>query len=371
MSFLRIVSTTLFIFVLGNTIVFAEEHVLSSEQDLWLNKRNRTILVRPERNNPPFVFVPSGAGGQPQGLAVDYLDIVLSHINATPQYFEATSKSNILQALKEGKDGVALAMTQTDSRSQYLYFTKPFITAPAVIVVRKDAPFKKSELTLADFTGKRIAAVEASGVEDYIQANYKKIILEPVVDDEVGLQKLLLGEVDAAVIDIISLSYYTANKALSYVSVRGQTGFEYSYSFAVPKHLPELAMILDDGLQTVTPQEQEIIKEKWITVSIENQNKAASVYQFFGDNTVLVAGSIMAGTLIVLVSIILLMRALRKTQVLAMMGRPKKNDHDSSTESLRHELEELEEASKVVTEELIQIKELEKDIAQKIKDLKE
>ena len=64
--------------------------------------------------------------------------------------------------------------------------------------------------------------------------NYQRIIIEPVSDDEVALQKLLLGEVDAAIMDLASLSYYTSRDVLSYVTIAGQTGFEYNLSFAVP-----------------------------------------------------------------------------------------------------------------------------------------
>lgn len=364
--FFTIVSTVLLL----APHAFATSAILTPEQNLWLDKRNRTILVRPERNRPPFVFVSSGVTRKPQGLSIDYFETAIQKINTSVQYFEAANKANIIAAIKEGKDGVVVALTQTEEREGDFYFTKPYITIPAVIVVRKDAPLKKSGATLADFTGKRVAVGEAYAVEEYIKNNYKKVIIEPVVDDEVGLQKLLLGEVDAAVIDLASLSYYTANKALSYVVVGGQTGFEYSFSFGIPKHLPELAMILDDALAAISPQEQMLLKEKWITSStVEPGQQASSVYHFFGSNTILVVGSIMAGALIILIGMVFLIRALRKTQLLALVGKKRHSD-SSDAVALQHELQELAEASQVVSEELIQIKQLEKDIAEKIKEIK-
>jgi ABC-type amino acid transport substrate-binding protein len=53
--------------------------------------------------------------------------------------------------------------------------------------------------------------------------------------NEVALQKVLFGEVDAAVVDIASLAYYTKNNALSYLTTVGQTWYDVELSFAVPK----------------------------------------------------------------------------------------------------------------------------------------
>jgi ABC-type amino acid transport substrate-binding protein len=370
MPFQRLFFTILAIITLTAPQVSATSPLLTDEQNLWLDKRNRTILVRPERNRPPFVFVGSGVSRKPQGLSIDYFEAAIKKINTSVQYFEAASKANIIAAVKEGKDGVVVALTQTEEREGDFYFTKPYITIPAVIVVRKDSSIKNNDATLADFTGKRVAVGEAYAVEEYIKNNYKKVIIEPVADDEVGLQKVLLGEVDAAVVDLASLSYYTANKALSYVVVGGQTGFDYTFSFGIPKHLPELAMILDDALAAISPQEQLLLKEKWITPPAMNGTRSvSSVYHFFGSNTVLVVGSILAGALIILIGMVFLIRALRKTQLLALVGQKRHTAH-SDTVSLQHELQELAEASQVVSEELVQIKQLEKEIAEKIKEIK-
>lgn len=342
------------------------------EQELWLNKRNRTVIVRPEKNYPPFVFMTNGTT-KPLGLGVDYIELIAKKANVTLQYFDPAPLSSILSALKEGKDGIVLALTPTESRESFLYFTDPYINVPAVIVVRKDYPSRKQTLTLADFSGKRVAVGDAYAAEEYIKANYKKIIIDPVSDDEVGIQKILLGEVDAAVMDIASLSYYTANKALSYVTIAGQTGFEYSLSFAVPQQTPELHQILNAALTEITPQERQVIKDKWITPP--GGANPTVVREFFGDNTLLVVASIIAGAIIFFISIILIIRAFRRMQVLSFVRRPshlthmKRETESEQFEDLKEELEKLEEASDLVEDELLQIKKLEHDIADKIKKL--
>lgn len=363
MAFSRYLSLILFLSLALVVPAFAQSIPLTSDQNLWLNKSNRTILVRPERNYPPFDFVASGSTGKPQGLAVDYIELISSKIKAKLQYFEPAQKSDILEALKSGKDGVALAMSETSERGDYLYFTKPFISVPAVIVIRKDAPNKKGGFTLNDFSGKRVAVGDSSAVESYIKDNYKKVIIESVSDDEVGLQKLLLGEVDAAVMDIASLSYYTANKALSYVVIGGQTGYDYDFAFAVPKSNPELQIILGDALAGISPQERTIIKDKWITVS--NDPSEITHSNFFNNNAMIIVVIVVGGGLVFLIAIIILMKSLRKAQKFSVHDFHKRED----AESLREELKELEEASEAVGDELAQIKRLEEKISDKIKKI--
>ncbi len=363
MAFSRNLFFILCLSLIGATPVLAQVTPLSSEQNLWFDKRNRTILVRPERNNPPFDFVAAGSTGKPQGLAIDYIELISTKIKAKLQYFEPAQRVTILEVLKSGKDGIALALAETPERNDYLYFTKPFISVPAVIVVRKDAPSKKGGFTLNDFSGKRVAIVDSSALESYTKNNYKKVIIEPVSDDEVGLQKLLLGEVDAAAMDIASLSYYTSNKALSYVIIGGQTGYDYNLAFAVPKSTPELQIILNDALASISPQERTIIKDKWITVSSDQSEPA--VRNFFSNNVMIIAVIVVGGGLIFLITLIILMRSLRRAQKFTIHDIHK---HESA-ESLHEELKELEEASEAVGDELAQIKRLEEKISEKIKKI--
>lgn len=335
--------------------------ILSPDQELWLSKRNRIVIVRPERNYPPFDFISYGSTGRPQGLGVDYLELIAKKINLKLQYTEPSSLANILDEIKSGKNGLVIGVTPTREREDFLLLSKPFIEVPAVIVVRKDFPTKKSGLTLADFTGKRVAVGDSYGVESYINDNYKKIIVEPVSDDEVGLQKLLLGEVDAAIMDVASLSYYTANKALSYVVVGGQTGFDYKLSFGVSKNDSQLISILNIALGSISPQEQSNIKDKWI--NLPKDQKTSKLGNLLNSNIIIIIGIIIVGGIVFIFTILIIMRSFKRFQFQANSSyKNPKTDIDI----LKEELKELEHASSDVSSELEHIKALEKNIADKI-----
>jgi ABC-type amino acid transport substrate-binding protein len=350
--------------VLSVSSTFADQSsILTVEQNKWLSSKNRTILVRPEQNYPPFVFKSSsGINTQIQGLGVDYLELIAKKINTKIQYFEAGSLSNILASLKEGKDGVVIAITETAERDEYLYFTKPFVSVPAVIVLRKDSSLNGKNLTLASLSGKVVAVGASYGVESYIKTNYNKVLIEEVTDDEVGLQKLLLGEVDAAVMDLASLSYYTSNDMLSYVRVASQTGFDYDLSFGISKNTPELKDIFNSALDSMSPQDKTILRDKWITFKDSGGSELEAQGFLTSNNNTFI--SIIILSLFFLIVVYLLVRSFWKTQLLLiqnMWRRPK-----NSPRTLSQEFEELEDSKDIIKDELARIEELEKDIKDKI-----
>ena len=136
MPYFRCLALSLLLFLVYPTAVRAT--VLSPRQTQWLEKHNSTFVVRPEKNYPPFSFVSSSPSIKPKGLAVDYLELVARKVGAQPTYLEAKSRANILGEVKAGKEGIILSLTESDEREDYLYFSEPYLTLPAVIVIRKD-----------------------------------------------------------------------------------------------------------------------------------------------------------------------------------------------------------------------------------------
>lgn len=343
--------------------------VLAPDQARWLEKHNNTLIVRPEKSYPPFSFVSSAPSIRPKGLAVDYLELVARKIGAQPTYLEAKSRSIILSELKSGKEGVILALSESQNQDDSFYFSEPFISLPAVIVTRKDYLRSSKELTLADFNGKQLSMTEGYSVMDYVKNNYQRVIIEPTTDDEVALQKVLLGEVDGAVMDLASLSYYTSRDMLSYVVVAGQTGFDYKLSFAVPRSMPDLQVILNAGLKEVTPSEQQIIKDRWITFP-SHSDSPRSFWALFFTSTPLWIGLSVLGAVIIIVLLISIIIHTRRHHSLHIdfVSRTKEREHALS--KLNDQLKELENTNAVLGQNMQEIKSLEKTIQEKIEEIK-
>jgi ABC-type amino acid transport substrate-binding protein len=337
-------------------IINADSDILTPQENLWLKSRNNTIVVYPEKNFPPYSY--QNSSGTPQGLSIDYIEIIAKKIGAKIEYLPARSLSQILDDFEKGYKGdIVTSLTDTKDKESYLYFSDIYVTSPAVIVVRKDLD-KGDTLTLSDLTGKKVAIGSKYAVEDFVRVNNPRVVIESVTDDESGLQQVVLGEVDAAIMDIASLSYYLSKQVLNSVKVVGSTGFEYKLSFAVPKDKEILQSILDKGLQQISTNDRKIITEKWIVVpnELKPSNSLASFLKNNLSNVVLY----------LLLSIIIVILLIKRNHMHFSFKRRFKLDE---VNELKQEIIELEDTSKSLMDELNEIKILEENIKEKVKKI--
>jgi ABC-type amino acid transport substrate-binding protein len=355
----------LVVFVLPASI-FAQQTILTKEQNEWLNKNNRTILVHPQDFEPPFVFSSSGTKKESKGFSIEYFNLILKKINAKVVFSQPAPLNQILAGARERNDGIILSLTPTEEREQYLYFTDSYYTTPSVVVVRKDFYINKKLFSLSDFIDKRVAVGNSYAAQSYIESNYPKMELTLVADDQIGLQKLLLGEVDALVMDFASYTYYTANDVLSYVKIIGRTGFDYKHSIAVPKSSPELVLILNEALKSIPDAEKQVLINKWMGSDLSPLSSSASDVAPETPNN-LKTWLLFIGFLIVLMFIVILVTVLYKKNRDNFSRKLFRKKEFAS--EVKEELEELKIARETLKEDIAQISELEKDIQEKIEKI--
>lgn len=355
MNIFKLSLVALFFVLVVPFIVFAQTNdILSPEERLWLENRNNTIVVYPEKGFPPYSYQTSS--GIPQGLSIDYIELMEEKLGINITYLPARARSQILEDIQTGKGDVATSIASTTEREEYLYFTDEYISVSTVIVVRKDFNQKKNT-NLSDFTGQKVAMGAGYAVTEFVRTNYPRIIIEAVTDDEIALQQVVLGEVDAAVMDIASLSYYLSKQVLSSVKVVGNAGYEYRLSFAVPKDKQILQSILDKGLAQISQNERKLLAEKWI--SIPNGEKT----EFEGGTGIIKNIFNMNQIYILIISCLVIILAF-------MMHRRKggnrffRKAHDIS--NLKEDLQQLEEANQMLAEEMQEIQKQEERIKESL-----
>ncbi|MEK7071543.1 MAG: transporter substrate-binding domain-containing protein [Patescibacteria group bacterium] len=335
---------------------FGQTTLLSPEESLWLKSRNNTIVVYPEKNNPPFSY--TSAGGSIQGLAIDYLELIAEKIDAKIVYLLPQSRSQILNDFAAGKGDVVAGLMETNDGGVNFIFTDSFITVPTVIVVRKDFE-KRTSLTLNDFNGQRVSVISGSALEGYVQKNYPRVVIEDVTDDEISLQQVVLGEVDAAVMDIASLSYYLSKQVLSSVKIVGNTGLDYKPAFALLKDKTILQSILEKGMTQISTNDRSLLTDKWVVVP--NAEPA--------DDSLLagIKGNYNTITFLVLFILILLVA------VASLFRRKSFGMHyfqkTETISELKKEVAELEGANDMLTEEMKVVKAEEDKIQEKLESL--
>lgn len=330
--------------------------MLTAQEDAWLASRNKTIVVYPEKNNPPFSY--QSASGALQGLAIDYIELVAEKVGAKVQYLTPRARNQLLDDIVQGKGDVLVTLSQNNEHASELLFTEQYVTVPVVLVVRKDFE-KRATLTLTDFNGKRVAMIDSSAIESYTRENYPRVVVETVSDDEVALQQVVLGEVDAAAMDVASLSFLLSKQVLSSVKTAGSTGLDYSIAFAVPKEKQPLQSILEKGLSQISAGERALLADKWVALPGEAQ-ESSPMREWLRSPEATVTLFVICGAIIVFVIL-----ALRRKRFFSYPFQRKRE----KIGELKSEIGELEETSRALTEELQHVKELEENIQQKLKDI--
>lgn len=329
--------------------------LLSSEEVLWLKSRNNTIVVYPEKGFPPFSY--QSTAGIPQGLSIDYIELIAEKIGTKIVYLPARPLSQVLEDVKLGKGDVVTSIARTPDREEFLYFTDEYLSVSTVIVVRKDFNEKKT-MNVSDLIGKKVAVGNGYAVAEFLHKNYPRIILDQVTDDEVALQQVVLGEVDAAVMDIASLSFYMSKQVLNSVKVIGNAGYEYKLAFAIPKDKQILQSIIDKGLMQISQTERQIFSDKWIIVPGETAKEDS----FWSKVKNIFAGNYPFIFIISCLIVIIFFLARNKYH----HGHYLKRKH---VDDLKEDLEKLEEANETLSEEMKMIQKEENKIRDKIEKL--
>ena len=158
--------------------------------------------------------------------------------------------------------------------SYSIHYTKLYESFPNVIVTNNTIDFIPG---LSALSGKKIAIGEGYGVADSIARHYPKIQIVGVEDTREGLKLLNENRVDA-VIDILPVVAYLINEE-HYVNLKisGTTEFEFDVRFMIRNDYPELKLIIDKGIDSITLSErQQMLREgieKLDAVLISHQHK--------------------------------------------------------------------------------------------------
>ena len=178
------------------------------------------------------------------------------------------SWSEVLEKTQAGEIDVLPCVVKTPQRSEYLLFTRPYLSFPMVILTREDAPYISGVM---DFKSEKIAIVKGYVTQEILGRNYpdRKFFLANNVDE--ALRAVSRGKVEAFVGNLASISYATQKLGLTNLKVATTTPYKYELSFAVRKDWPELINILNKILETISDSDTSTIHNRWINVRFERQ----------------------------------------------------------------------------------------------------
>ncbi|MEE9606075.1 MAG: SpoIIE family protein phosphatase [Candidatus Scalindua sp.] len=256
--------------------------ILYDKEKKWLDA-HKIIRFGVDPAWPPFDFV--GDKGVHQGIAADVLKLLGERLDITLERQHDLSWEQVLTGARERTLDLVSICAMTFDRSKYLTLTSSFATQSWVIVTRKQ--FRHVE-NLKDIINDKVAMVKGYAVVELVQNKFPDLPIQFVETPLAGLSAVATGQIDSYVGDLGVVSYLIQEKNLGNLKVAGDSGLGFHHlSIGVRSDWPELVTILNKGLDSISQEEMNDIRQKWIPVELEHAAMAkksilTSLWQLIG-----------------------------------------------------------------------------------------
>jgi PAS domain S-box-containing protein len=233
---------------------------LTEGERKWLAE-HANIRVGVNPNYPPFDFV--DGTGTFSGMSADYLKLIAQRLGIRFSVVSHLSWSDALDAVKDGRVDVVAGLKNTEARRQSVIFTADYLTFPLVIITRDS---HRMIAGLPGLRGETLAMVKNYASTEEARARNPNLNLRLVPSPLEALRAVERGDADATVLNIGSAAYLIAKRGIRGVVVAAPAGLEDARSaFGVRKDWPLLAQLMDKALASITLEEEDAIRSKWIS----------------------------------------------------------------------------------------------------------
>ena len=234
--------------------------ILSDDERAWL-KQGHTVRAR-VTYWPPLMFKKP----EPSGIAVDYLEHISKQYGIKVELI--ASEVGFAKAFEDLKGDrkyydLMLVLKQTPERAKEVAFTDNYLIMPWVIFTREDASFISS---IEDLRGKTVSVEKSYFMADKLEREYPSIRLLKVPSSLDALQAVATAQADAYIGNLSNATWLVRQHNLDNLKIAAPTPFgDHDNAMGVRKDWPELASIISKGLAAMPPEEQNAIKNRWLT----------------------------------------------------------------------------------------------------------
>lgn len=239
---------------------------LTAEEKSWV-EAHRTIRVKIGVDYPPFEFFKKN---QYHGLAYDYLAVVGTRLGIrfepVPRMIWSEALNQLIE--KRGVD-LILAITRTPERERHISFTKDYLSFPYMIFTAKDGSFISG---INDLYGKVVAVERGYVTKQWLQRDLPGVKFMDVDTTPEALQAVATHKADACIENMAVGSYLIEKMGLTNIKVSAAASSYGNEDLAmgVRNDWPEIAKLIDKAIASITPEEHQAIRNKWLSLRVEH-----------------------------------------------------------------------------------------------------
>ncbi len=259
---MRSITLLVLLCLLAPALCWAQKLSFSAEEKAYL-LQHPTLTVVFDRNYPPFEYLENG---ELQGFTRGLMELVEQRIGVHLRFVAPNTWTEALERMRQGEADIVTSIAFTPERAQFLLFTKPYLSLPLGIIVRKESPWSDME----SLRGRTIALVRnyagSVKVRRSLPDDYARFIEVGTVAE--ALMKVAFGEADAAIhntavaADVIHRLGMTTLRMAQFLDHRVDLGL------ATRRDAPLLASILDKTLASISPEEWQALRQRWLPAEL-------------------------------------------------------------------------------------------------------
>ena len=304
---------------------------LTEDEKKWIEE-HPIIRMGVDPEFYPFEFI--NDKGEYCGISSEYVAILNERLGLNIRLVDGLTWDQAVEAAENRQIDILPCLGKTLDRSSYLSFSMPYLNFHRVIITKIDYPFISG---INDIKGRKIGVQENTSHAGYMAENYPDI--SPVYFDSLknALISLSNGTIDAFVGNIASSTYWIRKMNLLNLKVAAPVypGLD-SLHFGVRDDWPELAGIINKGLQSIDAKKADEIQKKWIQIDYQLGVSKQIIRKYFWQ--------ILTALIVAAAVVILWIRSLKKQIKLRQSAEKKLEDYAGELEiKINERTEELVE----------------------------
>jgi signal transduction histidine kinase len=237
---------------------------LTPQEQAWLQQHPQ-IRVGLDPAWPPFSFF--NRNHDFTGMDLDMLQLLQQRLGVSFIPESGPNWSEVYAKIKSGQVDMLGGVALTPERVNDLNFTESYVEFPIGIITRDDGPFM---IGYSQLEGHQVAAPRDYAPTLMLQRSYPGVHLTLTENVADALRLVSRGQAFATLDNLASANYIIKDNGLSNLKVAGVTNDEFELRYGVRKDWPELPGILHKALVSISDQERESLKSKWINLDVDD-----------------------------------------------------------------------------------------------------
>jgi diguanylate cyclase (GGDEF)-like protein len=242
-----------------------DDRIFTQKELAYLEKKG-AINVCIDPNWMPFEGFVEGIY---TGMAADYFEIFQSFLPVELKVQKVDTWSESIELLKRRKCDIASLVMPTQSRREYLNFTKPYLVTPMVVVTKIEKLFISDPNELG---GKTLGIVKDYAFKEILAKRNPDIILRDVDSARAGLEMVLNDELDGFVGTLATTGYIIQKDYIGQLKIAGKFNENWSLGVGVRNDEPILKDIFEKLVDKVSFEKAQEIQNRWLSIIYEQNN---------------------------------------------------------------------------------------------------